>query len=161
MKYFFAEKIQMLFSVILLLSIMGVKVKNVINGDVVDLMIWSSSHWWAPIPQMICFKLFGCNGQNIMKWKWGSYDDMRIVTSSYRAAFFVWRAPILSWPRITCSQVRMLTFSVTLVTRNALNKSVWRKKDCFWLPLNKHTMNIFIAPKASAEGACILSEMGY
>ena len=38
-KYFFAEKIQMLFSVILLLSIMGVKVKNVINGDVVDLMI--------------------------------------------------------------------------------------------------------------------------
>ena len=29
----------MLFSVILLLSIMGVKVENVINGDVVDLMI--------------------------------------------------------------------------------------------------------------------------
>jgi len=30
------------------------------------------------------------------------------------------------------------------VTRNAVNKSVWRKKDCFWLPLNKHAMNIFI-----------------
>ena len=27
-----------------------------------------------------------------------------------RGAFFVWRAPILSWPRIMCSQVCMLTF---------------------------------------------------
>ena len=27
-----------------------------------------------------------------------------------RAAFFAWRAPILSWPRIMCSQVRMLKF---------------------------------------------------
>ena len=27
-----------------------------------------------------------------------------------RAAFFAWRAPILSWPRIMCSQVRMLEF---------------------------------------------------
>ena len=30
------------------------------------------------------------------------------------------------------------------VTRNVVNKSVWRKKDCSWLPLNKHAMNIFI-----------------
>ena len=27
-----------------------------------------------------------------------------------RGAFFSWRAPILSWPRIMCSQVRMLKF---------------------------------------------------
>ena len=27
-----------------------------------------------------------------------------------RGAFFAWRAPILSWPRIMCSQVRMLKF---------------------------------------------------
>ena len=27
-----------------------------------------------------------------------------------RAAFFAWRVPILSWPRIMCSQVRMLKF---------------------------------------------------
>ena len=26
----------------------------------------------------------------------------------YRGAFFAWRAPILSWPRIKCSQVRVL-----------------------------------------------------
>ena len=31
------------------------------------------------------------------------------------------------------------------VTRNALDKSVWRKKDCFWLPLNKHAMNIWLS----------------
>ena len=31
------------------------------------------------------------------------------------------------------------------VTRNAVIKSVWRKKDCFWLPLNKHAMNIWIS----------------
>ena len=28
------------------------------------------------------------------------------------------------------------------VTRNAENKSVWRKKNCSWLPLNKHAMNM-------------------
>ena len=27
-----------------------------------------------------------------------------------RGAFFAWRAPILSWPRIMCSQVRVLNF---------------------------------------------------
>ena len=31
------------------------------------------------------------------------------------------------------------------VTRNAVNKSVWRKKDCFWHPLNKHAMNIWLS----------------
>ena len=31
------------------------------------------------------------------------------------------------------------------VTRNAVNKSVWRKKDCFWLPLNKHAVNIWLS----------------
>ena len=31
------------------------------------------------------------------------------------------------------------------VTRNAVNKSVWRKKDCPWLPLNKHAMNIWLS----------------
>ena len=30
------------------------------------------------------------------------------------------------------------------VTRNAVNKSVWRKKDYSWLPLNKHAMNIWL-----------------
>ena len=28
----------------------------------------------------------------------------------HRGAFFVWRAPIVSWPRIMCSQVRVLRF---------------------------------------------------
>ena len=31
------------------------------------------------------------------------------------------------------------------VTRNAVNKSVWRKKDCSWLPLNKNAMNIWLS----------------
>ena len=31
------------------------------------------------------------------------------------------------------------------VTRNAVNKIVWRKKDCFLLPLNKHAMNIWLS----------------
>ena len=31
------------------------------------------------------------------------------------------------------------------VTRNAVNRSVWRKKDCFWLPLNKHAVNIWLS----------------
>ena len=35
---------------------------------------------------------------------------MRISQSTSRGAFFAWRAPLLSWPRIMCSQVRMLKF---------------------------------------------------
>ena len=31
------------------------------------------------------------------------------------------------------------------VTRNAVDKSVWRKKDCSWLPFNKHAMNIWLS----------------
>ena len=32
-----------------------------------------------------------------------------------------------------------------IVTRNPANKSVWRKKDCSWLPFNKHAMNIWLS----------------
>ena len=64
-----------------------------------------------------------------------------------RGAFFVWRAHILSWQRIMCSQVPNLKIFRT-VTKNAVNKSVWwRKKYCSWVPLNKHAMNIFIQSK--------------
>ena len=31
------------------------------------------------------------------------------------------------------------------VTRNAVNKSVWRKKDCSGPPLNKYAMNIWLS----------------
>ena len=31
------------------------------------------------------------------------------------------------------------------VTRNAVNKSFWRKKDCSWPPLNKYAMNIWLS----------------
>ena len=31
------------------------------------------------------------------------------------------------------------------VTINAVNKSAWRKKDCSWLPKNKHAMNIWLS----------------
>ena len=64
--------------------------------------------------------------------------------SPCRGAFFAWRAPIVSWPRIMCSQVRRLIFFRT-VTRNAVNRGVWRKADCSWLPLNKHAMNIWLS----------------
>ena len=30
-------------------------------------------------------------------------------------------------------------------TRKYVNKSVWRKKDCSWLPLNKHAMNTWLS----------------
>ena len=43
-------------------------------------------------------------------------------------------------------------------TRNAVNKIVWRKKDCFWLPLNKHTMNIFIQISNSPRTRARFSE---
>ena len=52
--------------------------------------------------------------------------------------------------RLTCSHPELTKDHVLtsacikffiIVTRNVVNKSVWRKKDCSWLPLNKHAMN--------------------
>ena len=51
--------------------------------------------------------------------------------------------------RLTCSHRELTTDHVLIsayinffrtVTRNSVNKSVWRKRDCFWLPLNKREM---------------------
>ena len=56
--------------------------------------------------------------------------------------------------RLTCSHPELTEDHVLTsayvkifrtVTRNAVNKSVWRKKDCFLLPLNKHAMNIWLS----------------
>ena len=56
--------------------------------------------------------------------------------------------------RLTCSHPQLtedhvLTSAYVKIfrtcTKNAVNKSVWRKKDCSWLPLNKHAMNIWLS----------------
>ena len=55
--------------------------------------------------------------------------------------------------RLTCSHLELTKDHVLTsayvsifwtVARNALKKSVCRKKDCSWLPFNKRAMNIFI-----------------
>ena len=71
----------------------------------------------------------------------------------------VWVFILNSWGqecifRLTCSHPELTKDHVLTsayvnifrtVTRNAINKSVWRKKDCFWLPLNKHAVNIWLS----------------
>ena len=56
--------------------------------------------------------------------------------------------------RLTCSHPEQIEDHVLTsayvkifrtVTKNAVNKSVWRKRDCSWLPLNKHAMNIWLS----------------
>ena len=56
--------------------------------------------------------------------------------------------------RLTCSHPELTEDHVLTsvyvknfrtVTRNAVNKSVWRKKDCSWPLLNKHAMNIWLS----------------
>ena len=56
--------------------------------------------------------------------------------------------------RLTCSHPELTKDHVLTsayvkifrtVTINAVNKSFWRKKDCSWLPLNKHAMNISLS----------------
>ena len=61
-----------------------------------------------------------------------------LIFSFKQGCIFVWRAPTLSWLLtedhvLTSAYVK--TFST--ITRNAVNKSVGRKKDSSWLPLNK------------------------
>ena len=65
-----------------------------------------------------------------------------------------------SYPELTKDHVLTSAYVniFRTVTRNALNKSVWRKKDCFWLPLNKHTMNIFIQISNSPRTKARFSE---
>ena len=65
-----------------------------------------------------------------------------------------------SYPELTKDHVLTSAYVniFRTATRNALNKSVWRKKDCFWLPLNKHTMNIFIQISNSPRTRARFSE---
>ena len=65
-----------------------------------------------------------------------------------------------SYPELTKDHVLTSAYVniFRTVTRNAVNKSVWRKKDCFWLPLNKHTMNIFIQISNSPRTRARFSE---
>ena len=52
-----------------------------------------------------------------------------------------------SYPELTVDHVLTSAYVKIFrtITRNAVNKSVWRKKDCSWLPLNKHAMNIWLS----------------
>ena len=51
-----------------------------------------------------------------------------------------------SHPELTQDKVLTSAYVIIFCTvaTNALNKSVWRKKDCSWLPSNKHAINIVI-----------------
>ena len=50
-----------------------------------------------------------------------------------------------SWADHGSCAHKCVCYNFRTVTRNAVNKSVWRKKDCSWLPLNKHAMNIWLS----------------
>ena len=67
--------------------------------------------------------------------------------------------------RLTCSHPELTEDHVLTsafvkifrtVTRNAVNKSVWRKKDCSWLPLNKHAMNIWLSSLRTGKNLHVL-----
>ena len=52
-----------------------------------------------------------------------------------------------SYPELTKDHVLTSAYVkiFRIVTRNAVNKSFWRKKDCSWPPLNKYAMNIWLS----------------
>ena len=52
-----------------------------------------------------------------------------------------------SYPKLTEDHVLTSAYVKIFrtVTRNAVNRGVWRKTDCSWLPLNKHAMNIWLS----------------
>ena len=53
---------------------------------------------------------------------------------------------LLSWAdRGSCAHKCVYVKFFRTVTRIAVNKSVWRKKDCSLLPLYKHAMNIWLS----------------
>ena len=61
---------------------------------------WLLRWWWRrPLPRAILAR-----AQLIL------FTLMMMINNDDRGAFFAWCAPILSWPRIMCSQVRMSGF---------------------------------------------------
>ena len=52
-----------------------------------------------------------------------------------------------SYPKLTEDHVLTSAYVKIFrtVTRNAVNKGVWRKKDCSWPPLNKYAMNVWLS----------------
>ena len=65
-----------------------------------------------------------------------------------------------SYPELTKDHVLTSAYVkfFRTVTRNAVNNSAWRKKDCSWLPLNKHALNIFIWAQFSENQSMVLQE---
>ena len=65
-----------------------------------------------------------------------------------------------SYPELTKDHVLTSAYvkTFTTVTRNAVNNSAWRKKDCSWLPLNKHALNISIWAQFSENQSMVLQE---
>ena len=109
---------------------------------------WFSTEFpcWGFIPvmmrAMIMMANWPCSMFGNLFWKWCEQWIHSWVYDNQGCIF-----------RLTCSHPeltkdRVLTSAYVkifrTVTRNAVNKSVWRKKDCSWLPLNKHAMIIFI-----------------
>ena len=82
---------------------------------------------------------------------WSLSHTLALVRNMTNFMRFTWVQGFIF--RLTCSHSELTKDHVLTrayvkifrtITRNVVNKSVWRKKDCSWLPLNKDAMNIFI-----------------
>ena len=90
----------------------------------------------------------------LVGWRKEGASDHHQSWSQFLVGFFhpVWWQGCIScgtcsYPELTEDHVLTSAYVkiFRIVTRNAVNKSVWRKKDCFWLPLNKHAVNIWLS----------------
>ena len=52
---------------------------------------------------------------------------------------------LISWADQGSRAHKCVCYIFRTVTRNAVIKSVWRKKNCSWPPLNKYAMNIWLS----------------
>ena len=70
-----------------------------------------------------------------------SYNHTIIIQSYYQGCI---NRRTCSHPELTQDQVLTSAYVIIFCTvaTNAVNKSVWRKKDCSWLPFNKHAKNV-------------------
>ena len=92
-----------------------------------------------------------------LTWPFSLYDIKKRIQICLQGCI---SCGMCSYPELTKDHVLTSAYVniFRTVTRNAVNKSVWRKKDCFWLPLNKHTMNIFIQRSNSLRTRARFSE---
>ena len=97
--------------------------------------------WMLYASELLAWKLFWASACTFWRGILTKPFRPNLMCSCARVHFSFDVLP--SWAKQGSCAHKCVCWNFITVTRNAVNKSVWRKEDCSWLPLNKPAMNIW------------------